>query len=284
MTEQRSYTYTTLRYVHDVRTGEFLNVGVVVHAGSLGRLEFKTRKTFGRAKDMFPDLDGDAFRGAMRAIDRALAFQAEQVASAGLLAGEGNALSIARQALPIDDSTLQWSELGSGVSDDLTKALDRLYARMVTRYDTHSAPRKTDDDVWRPVHDKLAQLGIPIQLEAKTVTGTTDEIAFKHAWKNGKWHAYEPLSLDLADADGIKDKARRWRGHLAAVADGAQEELKLHFIVGGPQNPALRPAYHTALKILQQAEFNPTVFEDTQIDTLVAEIEDEVRAHERQRG
>jgi hypothetical protein len=68
------------------------------------------------------------------------------------------------------------------------------------------------------------------------------------------------------------------------VAAGAREELKLHFIVGAPQNPALRPAYQNALTILRQADFSPTVFEDTQIDTLVAEIEDEARAHERQRG
>ena len=134
MTEQRSYTYTTLRYVHDVRTGEFLNVGVVLHAASLGRLEFKTRKTFGRAKRMFPDLDGDAFHAAMRAVDRALSAQARLMADERLLTGDSNAVSIARKALPADDSTLQWSELGSGVSDDLTKALDRLYARMVTRY------------------------------------------------------------------------------------------------------------------------------------------------------
>ena len=143
MTGQRSYTYTTLRYVHDVRTGEFLNVGVVLHAASLGQLAFRTRKTFGRARRMFPDLDSDAFQTAMRAVDRALAAQALR------LADDGDAVSIARRALPADDSTLQWSALGSGVSDDLTKALDRLYARMVTRYDTHSTPRKTDDDVWR---------------------------------------------------------------------------------------------------------------------------------------
>jgi len=284
MTEQRSYTYTTLRYVHDVRTGEFLNVGVVIHAASLGLIAFKTRKTFGRAKRMFPDLDGDAFQGAMRAVDRALAAHAQQMADAELLAGDGDAVSIARRALPKDDSTLQWSELGSGVSDDLTKALDRLYARMVTRYETQRTARKTDDDVWRPVRERLDQLQLPIQFEEKIVTSETDTIAFKHAWKNGKWHAYEPLSLDLADADGIKDKARRWRGHLAAVADGAREEMKLHFIVGAPQNPALRPAYNNALSILRHAEFSPTVFEDTQVDTLVAEIEDEMRAHNSRRG
>jgi hypothetical protein len=284
MTEQRSYTYTTLRYVHDVRTGEFLNVGVVIHAASLGLIAFKTRKTYGRAKRIFPDLDGDGFQAAMRAVDRSLAAQARQMADAGLLAGDGNAVSIARRALTQDDSALQWSELGSGVSDDLTKTLDRLYARMVTRYDTQRTSGKTDDEVWHPVRERLDQLEFPIQFEKKTVTSETDEITFKHAWKNGKWHAYEPLSLDLADADGIKDKARRWRGHLAAVADGAREEMKLHFIVGAPQNPALRPAYQNALTILRQADFSPRVFEDTQVDTLVAEIADEMRAHNHRHG
>ena len=281
MTEQRSYTYTTLRYVHDVRTGEFLNVGVVMHAASLGLFMFKTRKTFGRAKQMFPDLDGEAFRRAMQAIDRALAAQARQIADAGLLSGEGTAVSIARTALPADDSTLQWSELGSGVTGDLTRALDRLYARMVTRYDPQTVHRRTDDEVWRPVRERLLHLEVPIQLEEKVIVGATDEIAFKHAWKNGKWHAYEPISLDLADAEGIKDKARRWLGHLTAVSDGASEDVKVHFIVGAPQNPALRASYQNALTMLRKANFNPSVFEESQIDTLVAEIEDEVRAHER---
>jgi hypothetical protein len=206
MTEPRAYTYTILRYVHDVRTGEFLNVGVVLHAASVGELAFKTRKTFGRGKRMFPDLDSDAFHAAMQAVDRALAAQAQQMGEAERVAGDGNAVSIARQALPDDDSTLQWSELGSGVTDDLSKSLEKLYVRMVTRYDTHTTPRKTDENVWRPVREKLAQLDIPIQLEEKVVTSATDEIAFKHARKNGKWHAYEPVSLDLADADGIKTR------------------------------------------------------------------------------
>jgi hypothetical protein len=282
MTEPRAYTYTTLRYVHDVRTGEFLNVGVVIHDASLGRLVFKTRKTFGRPKRMFPDLDSDSFKAALQAVDRALEAQAKQLAETEEPAAGGNAVSIARRALPADDSTLQWSELGSGVTHDLMKALDRLYARMVPQYDSHTTPRKTDDDVWRPVRERLDCLNIPIQLEEKIVASATDEIAFKHAWKNGTWHAYEPVSLDLADAAGIKDKVRRWRGHLAAVADGTQEELKLNFIVGAPQDPALHSAYVNALTILRQADFSPTVFEDTQIESLVTEIEDEFRAHVQQ--
>jgi Protein of unknown function (DUF3037) len=37
MTIQQPYTYTILRYVHDVTTGEFVNVGVVMHLPREGR-------------------------------------------------------------------------------------------------------------------------------------------------------------------------------------------------------------------------------------------------------
>ncbi len=73
MTEQRPYTYTVLRYVHDVRAGEMLNVGIVLHVASNHHLLIKTRHTFGRLKEAFPDLNGEAFRDAMRAIERAIA-------------------------------------------------------------------------------------------------------------------------------------------------------------------------------------------------------------------
>ena len=91
------------------------------------------------------------------------------------------------------------------------------------------------------------------------------------------------MSLDLADADGIRDKARRWRGHLAAVVDDVSETFKLHFILGAPQNPILRPAYQSAMGILRRAAFAPEIFEEGQVDDLVTKIEDEVRAHHRVR-
>jgi hypothetical protein len=98
---------------------------------------------------------------------------------------------------------------------------------------------------------------------------------------DGIWHAYEPLSFDLADAEGIKEKVRRWRGHLAAVADGSSEPMRLDFVVGAPRNPALDHAYRRALAILRQSEFAPRVFEEGQVDQLVDEIEAEVRVDGR---
>ena len=90
---------------------------------------------------------------------------------------------------------------------------------------------------------------------------------------------YEPLSFDLADADGIKDKARRWRGHLSAVEDGATDDIELHFLVGKPGNKALLDAVESAIDILEGAPFHPTVFTESNIDDLIDEIEDDFRTH-----
>jgi hypothetical protein len=100
-------------------------------------------------------------------------------------------------------------------------------------------------------------------------------------WKNGCWHAYAPISFDLADADRIKDKARRWRGHLSAVAEGSDEGIELHFVLGRPQNTSLMCAYEAARKILKGARFATEVVDENDLDDLVSTLEDEYRAHER---
>lgn len=278
MTEKRPYTYTVLKYVHDIVSGESLNVGIVLHSDSGRFLKSRTRSTYRRIKEVFPDLDSRVFRTSMKSIERAIAHLAQKLPEAPT-----DALGLARSVMVTDESALQWSVVGSGVTTDLEGTLDKLYARFVTRYDTKIIARRTDEDVWRPVRDKLTQRGVDVPFEEKVITGNTDEISFKHAWKNGRWHAYQPVSLDLADAEGIKDKARRWRGHLDAVADGHSEDLKIYFIVGAPQDSSLLPAFDGAVGILRNGSFDPEVFEEAQVDDFVNKIEDEVRAHDHSR-
>jgi Protein of unknown function (DUF3037) len=280
MIKKQKYSYTALRYVHDVMTGEFVNVGVVLFVPSTATVKVKTRSTIGRIKDIFPDLQRVAFVNAMRTIDRGIKKVSKDCAETSLLSRDVDAGALARMALPSDDSSLQWSPVGGGLTDDVDKTFERLFERLVSRYDAaHSAHRRTDDDVWRPVRAKIAERNIDVELVKKTIVGSTDEIAFEHAWKNGKWHAYEPISLDMADADGIKDKARRWRGHLDAVHDGASEQVKLHLVIGAPSQKSLIPAYENAVKILSSSPFQPTIYSEDQIDELVNQFEDEVRAH-----
>lgn len=114
-----------------------------------------------------------------------------------------------------------------------------------------------------------------VPFEAKRMSGDHDEITFSTAWKNGSWHAYEPLPLDLADEQGIQDKARRWRGHLSAVNEGVSEEVRLHFLVGRPRSDSLVPAYMDAKAILSGAPFTPEVVDEEKTDELARAIKDE---------
>lgn len=279
MTEQHRYTYVVLRYVHDVVTGEFINVGLVMHSSEAGFVKSQVRTSIGRIKNVFPDFERDAFLRVMKSVDRSISSYRKRCERGDLLDRNMDAASIGKFAVVHDDSSLQWSSLGGGVSKNLDGTFARLYERLVSKYDVRSSHRRTDDEIWRPVRQLLEERNVPVNFEEKTVSGKTDEISFKRAWKNGVWHAYEALSFDLADADGIKDKARRWRGHLEAVHDGSPENINLNFVVGAPRNESLRNAYDGALKILQSAPFSPRIYEESEVPKLVDRIEDEVREH-----
>ena len=280
MTTKEPYSYVVLRYVHDILTGEFVNVGLVVVVPGQPLILTKARKILGRIRNIFPDLDSKAYKRAIEAIERGMKSVERGLKSEGLFKGDKTAGDYARIALPLDDSSLQWSPVGAGLTSDPQKTFDQLYYRFITRYDRPSQRRRSDEDVWRPVEAKLKEQGVQVVLESRRVSGSTDAVDFQHARKNGRLHVYEPLSFDLSDADNIKNKARRWLGHLSAVKVDVTEEdedVLVHFLVGRPQNEPLIPAYENAIEILRQVPFENRVFEDDQIDDFVLDLMDEVR-------
>jgi Protein of unknown function (DUF3037) len=283
MTEQQSYSYVTLRYFHDAMTGEFLNVGLLLFAPAEKLLRVKTRRTMSRVREVFPDLDRPAFTSAMRSVEHSVARLTRELFDAPLFSKDIDVKSIARRVLPSDDSSLQWSSRGTGITSNIDQTFDRLFSRLVTRYDARDDHRKSDDEVWRPVRQMLEQRDLASRLQEKTIVGDVDQISFKHAWKNGQWHVIEPISLDLADAEGIKQKARRWRGHLSAVAEGS-EPFRPLFVVGAPADEDLKPAYDNAVAILRTSPFQPEIFEEDEIENLVDKIEEEVREHDARGG
>jgi hypothetical protein len=296
MTDRKKFTYVVLRYTPDLVTSEFLNVGLIMHSETVGMLFFRTRKTFSRLKGAFPRFDSSAFKSVMEALDRALDNE-KKLVNHGLLdsaisrAGpfpdlhthalhfgqERNALSVAKRVIRVDEC-LHVSELGSGSGKDMSVVFEQFFERLVKAHDSQQSDRKTEDDVWKPVRQKLEERHLAAKLRQTVIAGDVDEITFRHAWKNGKWHAYEPLSFDLADDEAIKQKARRWRGQLDAVAEGA-EDFRANFIAGAPTKADLIPAYKNALQILAGAKQHPAIFEEAEVDTLVEQIEEDIKSH-----
>ena len=276
MIEQQAYSFTILRYIHDIISGEFLNVGVVVYSPDSRELVVRTQSSIGRVRAAFPDMDLHIFRNMVKSIESGIARLAEEIADTPQDDGEDrDARNHGRSVLPDDDSSLQWGPVGFGITTDVSSTLDRLFARYVTKHDgpaRHERSKRTDADVRRRFHEQLSQQGVDIPFRPKRVRGTEDEITFRSAWKNGNWHAVEPVSLDLANERGIKNKARLWRGHLDAVAEAAREEVSVHFVVARPSDAGLSRAFDSAKVILAGSPFSEDVVEEARAEALIATI------------
>jgi hypothetical protein len=155
-TNRVPFTYVVLRYRHDSFAGEFANVGVVVHAPTLGFLDAKIRRTIGRLGKMFPDLNGDALKGSLKNIERAIKHLASPQAG-DLFARSKDAGAFARAVLPEDDSSFVWGPVGSGLTANPAETLSRLYSRFVARYDEQQRQHRDDAAIWKPVRDRLAE-------------------------------------------------------------------------------------------------------------------------------
>lgn len=280
MTTNYTYQYVVLRYVHDTTSGEFVNVGVALHARDAHFAGALCRLTYGRLNRVFPGVNPEHFKSLMRYIQARFDRIATELSDELPLRDARSIEDLTQQVLPTDDSSLQWSAVGSGRTTDPAHALEALYERMVMRYEERAAsPRRGEEDVWRSFRHTLETRQLLQYFEPKTIAVADDELDFKYTWKNGSLHCLEPVSFDLANADSIRDKAHRWLGRIASVTSAGAEPFQVYFLVGKPLDGALQPAYENALSILNRMPGKHKVFEESQVDEFGREVAEQVRGH-----
>lgn len=283
MSASIKYSYTVLRYVHDTMTGEFVNVGVALHAPDAGYLSAICRTTYRRVSAAFPGLKGEHFRAVMRHVQARFEQMGERLSTEATASGSQSLLDIARGVLPTDDSSFQWGPVGVGLAADPSQKLEALFNRMVMRYDEQapSRVRRTDDDVWRNFKRDLEQRRLLRYFEPKTISVQDDEVRFEHAWKNGVWHCVEPVSFDMAAAETIKDKAHKLLGQITSV-NGTLDNFRLYMLVARPDDDALMPAFESAMSILQKMPCDKEIVQEDEHAALADRLASEVEAHLKQ--
>ena len=274
------YSYSVLRYVHDVMSGEFVNVGVALYAPQARYLGALCRPTYSRLSKVFPGMNAEHFKSLMRHIQSRFEERGEGLARELELTSPASVLEIAQSILPKDDSSLQWSPAGSGRADDPAQTLEKLYDRMVMRYEERPTQGgRSDDDVWRHFKRDLEAKRILQHFVSKRIAVLDDEIEFQYSLKNGKWHCLEPVSFDLALADSIKDKAHRWLGQMTSV-HSASDQFKLYLLVGAPRQESLQPAFRNAISILRKIPGDKEIVLEGNAHEWAERIAGEVSEHE----
>lgn len=123
-----NYTYTVLRYIHDIATGEFCNVGILLYSQQPQFLFCYTVEDLNRVKRFFPTT-GDSLLTLLREIEDSVNKKRKPFIRAK------SAIAIAYSVLPYDDSSLQWSNEGGGQSDDPEAVLMALFERHCKPYE-----------------------------------------------------------------------------------------------------------------------------------------------------
>jgi hypothetical protein len=273
-----TYSNITLRYVHDVVTGEFANIGVVLYSPEQRFLEARFAVSYERLNAIFLKIDHLHYRALMRY----MANRFEEIAADlrdGLHMRPLTALSeIVRQVLPPDDSSLQWSEQGGGFTEDPSKTLDELYKRVVERYVAGvEQVSRSDEEVAKPFK---ARLGRTVEkLAAKTIETKDYQYDFRFAWKNQIWHLYEPVSFDLVDPGSIREKANKWLGRGVALHD-AKEKFKIHFLLGEPRQDETKKAFENAIHLLGKIPGQTELVRENQMERFAEDVVAQIGSHE----
>lgn len=182
--------------------------------------------------------------------------------------------------MPEDDSSLQWSEMGGGVSADLEKTLESLFQRLVMKYDSKQERDSRDDDaVWRNFRHKFEEKRVLQRLASKKIIIQNDEVEFKHALKNGVWHCMEPLSFDLMQATSIRQKAHLWLGKMTSIQE-AEEPFKMYYLVGEPKHPENRLAFEQALAVLGKTPVEHEIIREDHAETFANRLAAMLEAHD----
>jgi len=122
---------------------------------------------------------------------------------------------------------------------------------LVEKYEGRNAQEnRRDDQVWHDYAKLFANYKIVDYLETKELGTTQYSYTFAHAYKNEKWHPVEPVSLDMANASYILEKANKWIGRVAMLAD-SKEIGTLYLLLGAPKRPDLLLAYDNAAHNLE---------------------------------
>jgi hypothetical protein len=234
----KTYELQVLRYHHDIVTGEFVNVGIVLFNKEMKFLKGAVTHKYARFSKFFhAEQTANFVSQTIRSFENSIQKISNELSS-NLEFNEFSGIEeITSKILPKDDSSLQCSEVIKGLSLDFEKTFKELFNRYIIRYE-HVAHResRTDEEAWSQVYKKyFDEYGITKNLSRHQIKTQNDKFDFDLAFKNGSLHLYNPVSFDLVDHDSIREKVYKWKGKISEI-ETANQDIKIHMLLLYPDN------------------------------------------------
>lgn len=211
----KSYQYQILRFYPDIVVEEFVNVGIVLFVPDERKILARVVNNISRISSLFHGIDNRYIYKQLKIVDKWISTRGEELLN-NLNYLEYNSIDkITSLILPANDSSLKFSNVRSGITENLTRTFDELYGRFISKYEKRSEHISKDDKAaWSEYKKVFEKYNIDQKLIKPDVKVKTrvDEFNFDFAWKNGVWNFYKPLSFDLSEEEYIREKTYRWAG------------------------------------------------------------------------
>ena len=272
-----TYHFRVLRYVHDVSTEEFVNIGVVMWMPEHSTLMFRVNEQSRRLSGFFNNFDSQSYRQMIRNLQSFFNKVTLDLPTLRLFKDNPeNTSEIFYELIREDSTCFQWSSLMSGISPTPEKRLDQLFEEFVVVRKSHEpVQRRNKKVIWSTVRkalkahyiDKLVQYKVIIQ-------ATSFDCSFSMGWNNGILQVLEPIPLTHPDPVEIIDKANTWGGRLSILAK--DNTFKCTAVISPADEYVNMTAYNQAYAILKNSRAMRTVITEDEVNDYISEIKQDL--------
>ncbi len=286
----KSFQFALVRYVHNLLSGEFVNVGIVMWIPSEHRARLKLNTATRRLTSFFPGFDRSGYQMILRDLEGRMTQMCDSKVNAEQLDCFLR-LDRIEQVLPLllreDSSCFQWSQIMSGIHDHPERRFEELFEHLVRMHEPAVEPRddtrRDEDSIIASIESKLEKRKLGGKLRKHVeIKGRLLDYTFEAGWQNGVSQVLEPISFDLQNQGKIQDKAIRWAGRLYSLSRES-EQFQFTAVIAPPSSGDLAGSFTSAKEILASAPMVRKILMEDEFDDFIPEIERDLENNRLQR-
>lgn len=271
----KPYQYSVLRYVNNLSSGEFVNVGLLMWMPYDCKMTYRINHRYRRVSEFFYPFDSSGYQQMIYRIkQRCLQVQKEvNEDNYNLFVKKPTRILEILDRIVTEDSTcFQWSEIGSGGVSNPTVRFEQLVQELIERHEKHvDRERQTETKILQAVTNRIEAYGLKRHVkEDVDIISRNYSYTFSLGWDNHIPQVLEPITFDYVNASDVVEKAITWSGRLTNLANNA--EFELTGVVAPPANNTWPSEYKRALDILREAPKVRELISEADFDDFIPKI------------
>jgi hypothetical protein len=274
------FSYCFFKYVHSVRLGESLNVGLLIVFPNEKVVLFKYPDDLQRLKCTYYDFQEEQLKAYLKSFDRkakALSYVFTSFIKDEFTDDDFLDL-IKKEFIPEDEGALQFSQVRKAVkyTDDIEQIADELYysyfehfydqEELVFRKTAMANSRRDELYIMTTLQELIIKenpILQSIEITGRELKTNSVSLKFDFEWNNHGLHLVKPLSLDYRNAGTIEEKAHSLHSKLHIIDKEVElEEYQFDVMVSKPQLTKFDSVYKKAISILKESSQKTNVIEE----------------------